>query len=492
MPSGYLSSSGIESCLVYLASTYPSLCQLITLPETSAEGRTQRAVKLGKGSASSRQGVLLIGGLHARELVNPDALVSLALKLCQAYTNNTGLSFGGKTYQAGTVKLLLDALDVYIFPLVNPDGRTFVQSPSGDAWWRKNRRPIPGSSCIGVDLNRNFDFLWSSGIGTSSNPCDYQIYKGTSAFSESETRNVKWMLDTYRIKCMMDVHSYSQLVLYPWGDDNNQPSDPNMNFHNPAYNGLRGTSGDSIYKEYIPSADQSWYVDTGNRIKNAIAEVRGRSYTVEQSIGLYPTTGTSDDYAYSRYFAHPSTRKVRGYTLESRTEFQPAFPEAANVMNEAMAGAMELCVACLCVAEEISHGLHLSDRLDKIRLFRDEIMFAHPAGRKYVNLLNRHTLELIMLSMRDKELRKLAQEALDQVSTVVLSRKTFEPRLISGLQKTLERFSVKASPALRKSLKELQADLGAFQGRTALEGLEAVGGHKPPSPSRKGKTSRKS
>lgn len=481
MPSGYLSSSGIEACLVYLANTYPGLCSLITLPETTPEGRTQRAVKIGKGSGSGRQGVLLISGLHARELVNPDAMVGLALKLCQAYSAKTGLSFGGKSFTATDIKLVVEALDVYFFPLVNADGRTFVQATGGDPWWRKNRRPIPGSSCIGVDLNRNFDFLWSSGIGTSSNPCDYQIYKGTSAFSESETRNVRWMLDTYPIKCMMDVHSYSQLVLYPWGDDNNQTTDPNMNFHNPAYNGLRGTSS-SAYLEYIPAADQTWFINTGNRIKAAIAAVRGRSYVMEQSMGLYPTSGTSQDYAYGRFFAQRATRKVRAYTVETGTEFQPAFPEANNVMNEGMAAALELCVTSLCVAEEISQGLNWGDRLDQIRLFRDEVLYAHPAGQKYIDLLGRHTLELLTLTMRDKDLRKLAQTALDQTSDVALAGKAFEPRLVVGLQKTLEQFAAKATPALKKSLAEISKDLDTFQGHSIMDGLKKLGGDKPPRP----------
>ena len=83
-PSGYLTTAGIESCLQYLATTYPSICQLTVLPETSVEGRTSRAIKIGKGSGSNRRGVLFIGGAHARELVNPDMLASLALRICQA------------------------------------------------------------------------------------------------------------------------------------------------------------------------------------------------------------------------------------------------------------------------------------------------------------------------------------------------------------------------------------------------------------------------
>src|SRR5262249_60007145 len=97
---GYLTAAGIESCLTYLANTYPAICQLITVQETSIEGRVSRAVKIAKGAGPTRPGILIISGVHAREVVNPDMLAGFGLKLCQAYTANTGLAFGGKTYDA--------------------------------------------------------------------------------------------------------------------------------------------------------------------------------------------------------------------------------------------------------------------------------------------------------------------------------------------------------------------------------------------------------
>ena len=46
--------------------------------------------------------------------------------------------------------------------------------------WRKNRSPPPqGSSCYGVDLNRNWDVI-GFGLGVvSANPCSetYKVYK---------------------------------------------------------------------------------------------------------------------------------------------------------------------------------------------------------------------------------------------------------------------------------------------------------------------------
>jgi len=343
-PSGYLSATGIESAVVHITTTYPSICQLIVLPEPSIEGRIIRAFKIGSGSAADRPGVLFTGGVHARELINPDTVVSLGLKLCRAYTRGRGLKFGGKSYSASMIKSLVHAVDIIMLPLVNPDGRVHVQSPTGYEMWRKNRNPNPGLPCMGVDLNRNFDFLWSTGIGTSSDSCS-DTFKGSAPFSEPETRNVRYLLETYHnIGYFMDIHSYSELVLYPWGDDENQTTDPAMNFRNPAYDGLRGTPGDTVYREHLPAADLDWFVSTGSRLRDAMAIVRGRLYTIQQSIGLYPTSATSDDYVYSRNSADASRRKVFGFTLETAREFQPAYAEALDVMAESSVAILELCL----------------------------------------------------------------------------------------------------------------------------------------------------
>ena len=478
-PSGYLTASGIESCLQFLASTYPSICQLFAMPEQSVEGRTIRAVKIGKGSGPKRHGILFIGGVHAREIVNPDLLVSLALKICQAYTGGTGLTFGPKSYPAGTIKLLVEAMDMYFLPLVNPDGRVFVQSPTGDAMWRKNRSLNPGQPCKGVDLNRNYDFLFTSGIGTSSSSCS-DVFKGTAAFSEPETRNVRHMLDTFpHICCMADVHSYMQLILHSWGDDDNQTTNATMNFQNPAFNGLRGNPGDSVYKEFIPAADLDFMVQAGNSMRDAIAAVRGRVYTVEQAVLLYPTSGTSKDYSYSRHFVNAAKRKVFAYTVETGTEFQPLYSEALNIISEVSAGLIQFCIRCLCVVEETLAGTELAGDLDDMRAFRDTEMFGTAAGRKFARLLEDNSAELLELILRDKTAKKQLLEVAKSVNEVVRSRTSskpgvFDSKTISAAEKLLRSFRGKGSPALKAAIVEVEGDLKHFRGKTVLNGLKAA------------------
>jgi murein tripeptide amidase MpaA len=355
MASGYLPADGIEGVVVHLAATYASLTELVTLPEQSVEKRTIHALKIANGTGPSRRGILLLGGVHARELVNPDMLVTFATRLLQAYTTKTGLKFGPVSCSKAQVKRIVDTVDLYVLPLVNPDGRAFVQSPAGDPMWRKNRAPNPGQPCQGVDLNRNYDFLWSSGIGTSGAACS-DVFKGPAAFSEPETRNVRHLLDTRtNIVCLADVHSYAELVLYPWGDDDNQSTDPAMNFTNPAFDGQRGVHGTG-YREFIDADDETWFATVGDAVRDSIAAVRGRTYTVQQGILLYPTSATVHDYAYSRHLVQAADRKVMGFTIETGREFQPPWAEAEQIIEEVQAGLVTLIQSAMRAAERVLAG----------------------------------------------------------------------------------------------------------------------------------------
>jgi murein tripeptide amidase MpaA len=348
---GYLTADGLDDAVHHLASTYP-FCEPITLPERSVEGRAIHAVRIGKGRGPAARGIFLLAGIHAREVVNPDLLVYFGLQLCRAYEAGGPLAFGGRSYPAGEVARLVEGLGIYLLPLANPDGRIWVQTPGGDHMWRKNRRPNPNDpDCPGVDVNRNYDFLWSSGIGSSDRACS-SVFKGPSAFSEPETRNVRHLVETYPdIHLFVDLHSYSESIFYPWGDAHDQSDDPSMSFANPAWDAARAKPHERAYHEYIPKHDLDWYVETDDRVRDAIASVRGTKYGVVQSVGMYPTSGCSDDYTYSRFRAG-TLRKVMAFTVETAKEFQPKYAEAEQVIVEVSAGLVEYCRAALALRVE--------------------------------------------------------------------------------------------------------------------------------------------
>ncbi len=467
----YMSVAALDAAIDYVANTFPTLARVMVLPERSVEGRVIRALRVAGGTSSqpdSRTGVLYVGGIHARELINPETLVEFALRLCTARTTNTGLSFGPKTYSATDVQLAMDGLSIIILPMANPDGRNHCLVPGGFPMWRKNRARNTGLPCMGVDLNRNTSFLWSSGIGTSGDSCS-DVFKGTSAFSEPETRNVRWLIDSFPgIACMVDVHSYSELVLYPWGDDQNQTTDPNQNFQNPAFDGQRGTPGNN-YKEYIPPDDLAAHQAMGNRIRNGIAAVRRHTYVVQQSIDLYPTTGTWHDYAYSRKFVETGRRRILGFTLETARQFQPGDAEKAQVISETQAGLMECLLQTLCPAETVQAlTTTQSFALKAMRAFRDEHMHASVKGRRLDEIYQRHAGEFFTLLTRKPEVLHAAQSALAAASAIAATpdarAKPIDAKQVAEFGRIIELLRSIGSRELKADIAKALAALGKFEG----------------------------
>jgi carboxypeptidase T len=490
-PTGYLSTNAIDQTLQYLANTYPTICQLIKLPEGSIEGRTIHVVKIGKGASKERRGILLIGGVHARELVNPDMLIYFAYKICYAYTHNQAITLGGKTFEAQQIQSIVDKEDVFILPLVNPDGRAFVMDPVGDIWWRKNRRVNSGSSCKGVDLNRNFDFLWNSGIGTSTSPCS-EIYRGANGFSEPETRNVRSLLDNFpQIRTIVDVHSYSQYIMYSWGDDENQTTNASMNFTNPTYDGLRGILGDS-YKEYITSRDKNWATFVANSVRDTISAVSGTVYQVKQSVNLYPTSGTSNDYSFGRHYADAAKNRVFGFAIETGTVFQPLPADAQKIITEVTAGMIQFCALGMCVVDEMAIGTSIAASLDDLRAFRNLEMLSTPAGKRYVQLQSENSTELLGILLKHPEIRSELVKLLDDFMQIIKTRSSPRPMVFERpLVEHANRFACMVagygSEKLEKAITEVSQDAHYFEGKTVKEGLRLASAARRPLRTKGGK-----
>lgn len=352
----YTRSADIELINQTLAQWFPSMIDRIVLAD-SREGRTVSTLRIHAGSEADRRGVLFVGGTHARELLNPDALVDLTIGLLRHYFSSTDWVIGSRTWDADTLRGIMHTLDIFVLANANPDGREYVFDTN--RMWRKNRAPLSDPACVGVDLNRNFDLLWGietrspeGALTTSRSPCS-DVYFGPGAFSEPETRNVKALFDNYHIDYMVDVHSYSELVLYPWAHAPNQTTDPSQRFNlvdTSTWQELPTDAPD--YGEYISPADLERFERIGAAAAQAIKDVRGRTYTVQSGTALYPTTGTTSDYAYARHVANPALRKVYGFTFETgpwtgdaEESFQPPFPEADRIMEEVISGLLSVLMS---------------------------------------------------------------------------------------------------------------------------------------------------
>src|SRR5262249_16443777 len=341
---------------------------LVPLREKTWEGRQSHVLRLRAGNQARRGGGLITRSMHAREGGGSDIFIAFSTKLLKYYSPGAPLQYCPKRLPAAQAKAILEQLELFVCADVNPDGKAYSQSAdpsSGQTqgfWWRKNRNPntsLPGAA-KGVDINRNFDFLWSSGIGTSSDPRSF-TYKGQSAFSEPESRNVRDVLDAHpNIGYYVDVHSFGELILFSWGDDENQSTNPSQNFQNPTFNGVRGVVGDTAYKEFMPAADQTRLANLAQSMNAAIQAVRGKSYTVQQAVGLYPTSATSDDYAFQRHRTEGTVGKVHSFTIEFGQQFVPPYTEMRRIMADIAAALTELCRS---VSGHETHGGHaMSER----------------------------------------------------------------------------------------------------------------------------------
>ena len=96
----YLNVEEIEAALEALAASYPDTSRLIALPNPTPEGRQSHALRIGPADADGTATVVIIGGMHAREWVPPDALVYLAADLLEAHSLGTGLRYGGQSFSA--------------------------------------------------------------------------------------------------------------------------------------------------------------------------------------------------------------------------------------------------------------------------------------------------------------------------------------------------------------------------------------------------------
>lgn len=361
----YLNVAEIESAVRQLAAAYPAQASAIELPNPTHEGRKVLALKLAWEPQTPA--ALFLGGVHSREMMPPDLLISLAADVVEAHKLGTGLRYGNKYFAADDIKTLTETCSLILVPCVNPDGRNHVIA--SDANWRKNRNPKHGngaSPCCGVDLNRNFPFLWdhrnkfaaTADVATSDNPCDKFVYRGDTEASEPETQNVIHVLDSEAsIRWMIDIHSAVPAIYHTWGSDEPQTADETMNFRNSAFDALRGLPGDTAYREFMPDADLAAVKKLAAVAQQAVKEVRGDLYEVAPSFTLYPTSGASDDYTYSRHFADPSKPKVLAYTIECGRAFWPQWAEAENVIRETSAGLIAFLLAAPKETEAVFTGV---------------------------------------------------------------------------------------------------------------------------------------
>lgn len=178
----------------------------------SHESRDLVALKISDnvGTDESEPEVLYVANQHAREHLTVEMALRLANILTSEYASNT------------RVAKLVDTREIWILPMVNPDGVQYdMVGTANYKDWRKNRQPNTGSTFVGTDLNRNWAYKWGCCGGSSPHKSSI-TYRGPAPFSAPETKAISdWVLTrrvggVQQIKMAIDIHTYSELVMWPF------------------------------------------------------------------------------------------------------------------------------------------------------------------------------------------------------------------------------------------------------------------------------------
>ena len=199
----YHSYSELEGELMALESTYPQLAKVFDIGD-SLENRNIYALKISDNVSVDEleAEVFFCGNHHAREWITVEVPFLLGKYLVENYERSP------------QIKKLVDTSEIWIVPLVNPDGLEY--SIHVYRYWRKNRRNN-GDGSYGVDLNRNYGYQWGCDNRGSSPDPSSGVYRGPVPFSEPESQAIRNLFLQKDFQAMVTYHNYSQVILYPWG-----------------------------------------------------------------------------------------------------------------------------------------------------------------------------------------------------------------------------------------------------------------------------------
>ncbi|MEV6530312.1 M14 family metallopeptidase [Streptomyces sp. NPDC051639] len=252
---------------------YPSIMSKRVIGK-SYQGRDIVAIKVSDNVATDENEpeVLLTFHQHAREHLT----VEMALYLLR----ELGAGYGSDS----RVTNMVNGREIWIVPDLNPDGGEYDIATGSYRSWRKNRQPNSGSSYVGTDLNRNWNYKWGC-CGGSSGSTSSETYRGASAESAPEVKVVADFVRSrvvggkQQIRAGIDFHTYSELVLWPFG-----------------YTTADTATG-------MTADDAAAFRTVGRKM------AAGNGYTPEQSSDLYITDGSIDDYLWG-------SQKIFDFTFE--------------------------------------------------------------------------------------------------------------------------------------------------------------------------------
>ncbi|XP_014709853.1 carboxypeptidase A4 [Equus asinus] len=249
-----------------IAGEFPDLARRLKIGH-SFENRSLYVLKFSTAEGKRRPAVWLNAGIHSREWISQATAIWTARKIVSDYGKDPAITS------------ILEKMDIFLLPVANPDGYVYTQTKN--RLWRKTRSLNSRSPCIGADPNRNWNSSFA-GAGTSNNPCS-EVYHGPHANSEVEVKSVVDFIQQHgNFKCFIDLHSYSQLLMYPYGYTVNK----------------------------APDAEE--LDEVARCAAKALASLSGTKYQVGPiCTTVYPASGSSTDWAYDNGIKYAFTFELR-------------------------------------------------------------------------------------------------------------------------------------------------------------------------------------
>ncbi len=314
---GYRNYEDVVNELQQIEAEYPGLCQLYDVGESWGKEYSDNgnsfydnyhheiwALKVSDNVEieEDEPSVYYMGEHHAREPISLEVVMSNLYYILDNY---------------GIDQMITDNVNnsqIWFIPLVNPNGHKIVTEQI-DTWWRKNIRDnnldgdfdtdnYSGYGTDGVDPNRNYGWEWGS-IGTSDD-FSSPVYHGPEAWSEPEIFAMKGLIESHHFVTGITYHSYSELVLFPFG-----------------------------YQYGAVAPDAGALEELATDMAVTIPAKFGGHYTPQQSLELYPCMGTTDDFSYGEH-------GIFSFTIELGTEFIPPANEIDGICEDNIEAAMIL------------------------------------------------------------------------------------------------------------------------------------------------------
>jgi carboxypeptidase T len=270
---GYHTYRKLTEELGSLAAAHPNQVAISSYGR-SVEGRPLLLVKVSDDVRTDKKEpeVLFSCAQHAREHITIEMCLHIVRRLAQGYGTDPAIT------------RLVSSREIWVVPMANPDGAEYDISTGLFALWRKNRQPAPENAEVGTDLNRNWGDEWACCGGSSGNPRS-DTYHGPAPFSAPETAQLRDWVNSraiggaQQITAHIDFHSFSELVLWPYGFTTTD-------------------TGPGMTK-----SDAAAFRELGEEMAHT------NGYTAEQSSQLYINDGSIGDWMWAQH-------RIWSYTLE--------------------------------------------------------------------------------------------------------------------------------------------------------------------------------